>query len=39
MLITDKNLFNGIYNCTIIGKESTILTILIDKFNSIFSFS
>lgn len=39
MLITDKNLFNSIYNCTIIGKESTILTILIDKFNSIFSFS
>lgn len=36
---TDKNLFNGIYECSIISEEITLLDILINKFNSIFKFS
>jgi hypothetical protein len=36
---TDKNLFIGIYECSIISEEITLLEILINKFNSIFKFS
>lgn len=36
---TDKVLFNGIFECSIVGEESTILDIIIDKFYSIFNFS
>lgn len=37
-LKTDEKLFSSIYNCSIVGENLTILTILINKFNSIFNF-
>ncbi len=36
---TDKIFVNNIYECSIIGEETTILDILIKKINSIFQFS
>ena len=36
---TDKIFVNNIYECSIVGEETTILDILIKKINSIFKFS
>ena len=36
---TDKKLLKGIFECTIVGDESTIFDIILDKFYSIFNFS
>jgi len=36
---SDKNLLNGIFKCSIVGDDSTILDIILEKFHTIFDFS